>query len=187
MVRLEEQTLENYKKIIKQLQTIYIRGLINYFYIGWIYNHHLKRIAPAYVISFKYFSEVKRKGYAKRSKVVSGYGPLNEEEVTKKVLEGIEEFTQKDVSVDKAQKIKRLKVKSTVSLVTKLFAEGKIISFRFGTDVKVNRLKNAEEYLTLEIVDNAANILKWGINKKVRPCYLEFNQHILDTINPQTF
>lgn len=188
MARLEEQTLENYEKITHRLQTRYIRGLIDYFYAEWRYNHYLKRITPVYVIFFstKYFSMLRRYGYAHQSNVVNGYGPLNEEEVTKKVLEDIEEVMQKDLLVDKAPKIKHMHVRETISLVTNLFAEGKIRTFRLGTDVKVNHLKNAEEYLTLEIVDNAANILKWDINKEVRPCYKEFNQHILDTINLQT-
>jgi len=78
-------------------------------------------------------------------------------------------------------------IESTICLVANLFAKGEITSFRYGLNQEVKDEKTAEEYLTLEIVDNLANISKWKINKKTKFCYQEFNQHILDTINSKTF
>ena len=50
--RLEDQTGKIYDEVMNLLQERYIRGLIDYFYAEWRYNHYLKRVVPVYGIFF---------------------------------------------------------------------------------------------------------------------------------------
>jgi hypothetical protein len=185
----EKEKIENYKKLIRILEGLYTRDMLNYFYLAWQYNFEQKNKTPVIAVSFsnKYFKDIEKYEYPQDtySNITSHY--LSTESLIEEFWAVIKNIANNNLINPQVPEVNQVHIKDILSSTFTLFINQKIKSLRFGNEPVITNGGKLIDNLTLEIQGNYlnknTNIFKWDINLLGRSNYREFGKHIIEVLN----
>jgi len=172
--------IKDYSGIIDIFKAYYIRDTLEYFYVGWEwkYNHNCDKYYEIPVFAVSFLPEYFKQGVD--TKYCSQYLPHTPQgyslETVLAQLSGYK-FRFKSLRVPCVQ---QAHVSETVDLLSNLFIEKRVVSFRFGAELRITG--NVNRHLTLEIVTVKGDILKYDCGLLKHFCQGVFRQRILEAI-----
>ncbi len=184
MINLQKQEGSYYVNIIHNLKGLYVRDMLEYFYASWEYNSKLQKKMPSFSISFlpQYFKQSEREidNYVQATKSCASMG-----ELLRNLSEGLRYCIRKGLLGEsqsyRLPDVQQIHMPETIDLVANLFAEGKIKSFRFGADLRITG-SGTNRHLTLEMVTNKGDILKYDCGLLKQFNHAMFREHILESV-----